>query len=964
MGRVYPSSVEHARPRTALPIDDVLPEILAHLRAGPSLVLEAPPGAGKTTRVPPALLDAGFSGTGDVVVLEPRRLAARLSALRVAGERGERVGDTVGYQVRFEDVTGPRTRLRYVTEGIFARRLLSDPLLRGTFAVVLDEFHERSLKADVALACLLRLQRTARPDLRVIVMSATLDLAPLALHLGCPVVRSEGRRFPIEVEYLEKPGERRLGDQVAAAVRKLTAPGTAGDTLVFLPGAAEIRFAQEACAELSAHRDLLVLPLHGELPPEDQDRALARSSKRKIILATNVAETSITIDGVVAVVDSGLARIAGHSPWTGLSTLSVEKISRAAAEQRAGRAGRTAPGRALRLYTRHDHDARPAHLAPEIERLDLAETVLELSAAGISPRALPWLDAPPELSLQAGLALLARLGALAKDGSITELGRGCARFPLHPRLSRLVLEAHARGEGEAGCALAALLGERDLRTREAQRGAGPTGPSDLLEMWDLLRESQAARFAPQRLRALGVDAGAARRVDQARSQLARLLPKVSGASAPSAVPAVSGVQAAAQLARAPHAAGPVPRADREDRLRLAVLAGFPDRVAKRRAPGSDELLLSAGGAVQLSPGSVVREAPLLVAVDVEERGDALVRRGAGAQEQRARGARVRLASAIEPEWLLDLFPESMRDTVELVWEPSRERVEVASRLSYDALLLEESRRLPRAYDAAEMKRAADLLLGAARARGPAALGEPEAVRNLRARLSLVAEHCPEAGLRALTDEDLDQALAALCEGRSSFAELQTADWMAALLARAATPDSTRTATPGATRTATPGATRTATPGATLAAPHAASPTAGTSPGNGEGLPHVAAVKPAGPEEVARTLARLAPEHAVLPGGRRIRIEYTEGQPPAARSRLQDFFGLSRGPTVASGRVPVVLHLLAPNGRAQQITQDLQGFWVRHYPAVRKELMRKYPRHPWPEDGATASPPAPRPPRRG
>jgi ATP-dependent helicase HrpB len=941
------------RARTALPIDDVLPEILAHLRAGPSLVLEAPPGAGKTTRVPPALLDAGLSGSGDVVVLEPRRLAARLSALRVAGERGERAGETVGYQVRFEDVTGPRTRLRYVTEGIFTRRLLSDPLLRGIGTVVLDEFHERSLKADVALACLLRLQRTARPDMKLLVMSATLDLAPLARHLGCPVVRSEGRRFPVEVEYLEKPGERRLGDQVAAAVRKLTAPSTAGDTLVFLPGAAEIRFAQEACAELSAHRSLLVLPLHGELPPEEQDRALARASKRKIILATNVAETSITIDGVVAVVDSGLARIAGHSPWTGLSTLSVEKISRAAAEQRAGRAGRTAPGRALRLYTRHDHDARPAHLAPEIERLDLAETVLELSAAGLSPRTLPWLDSPPELSLQAALALLARLGALSKEGTITELGRDCARLPLHPRLSRLVLEAHARGEGEAGCALAALLGERDLRTREAQRGASPTGPSDLLELWDLLCEAQAARFAPQRLRALGVDGGVARRVDQARSQLARLLPKASGASAPSAMPAISDVQADAEPARAPgptepirakrpteptratrptepirapRPAGPTratrppeptPRAAREELLRLAVLAGFPDRVAKRRAPGSDELLLSAGGAVQLSPGSVVREAPLLVAVDVEERGDALVQRGAGAQQQRARGPRVRLASAIEPEWLLDLFPESMRDTVELVWEPARERVEVTSRLSYDALHLEESRRPPRPDDAAEMKRAAELLLGAARARGPAALGDPEAVRDLRARLSLVAEHCPEAGLRALTDEDLDQALAALCQGRSSFAEFEEADWMGALLARAAALDAE----------------------------------AGT--GDGPGL-----------ESVAGKLARLAPEHVALPGGRRVRIEYTEGQPPAARSRLQDFFGLSRGPAVASGRVPLVLHLLAPNGRAQQITQDLQGFWVRHYPAVRKELMRKYPRHPWPEDGATASPPAPRPPRRG
>ncbi|GAC1339921.1 MAG: ATP-dependent helicase HrpB [Myxococcales bacterium] len=893
IGRVYPSVVERALPRIALPIDDALAAIVAHLRAGPALVLEAPPGAGKTTRVPPALLDAGLSGSGDVVVLEPRRLAARLSAQRVAGERGERVGETVGFQVRFEDASGPRTRLRYLTEGILARRLLADPLLRGVGAVVLDEFHERSLKADVALACLLRLQRTTRPDLKLVVMSATLDAAPLAAHLGCPVVRSEGRRFPVEVEYLERPDERRLGDQVAAAVRKLTAPGTAGDTLVFLPGAAEIRFAQEACAELAAHRGLLLLPLHGELPPEEQDRALARAARRKVILATNVAETSITIDGVVAVVDSGLARIAGHSPWTGLSTLAVEKISRAAAAQRAGRAGRTAPGRALRLYTRHDHDARAAHLAPEIERLDLAETVLELSAAGLSPRSLPWLDAPPELSLQAAVALLIRLGALDADESITATGRACARFPVHPRLSRLILAAHAQGEGEAGCALAALLGERDLRTREAQRAAGPTGPSDLLELWDLLREAQAARFAPQRLRGLGVDAATARRADQARAQLSRSLPAAPpGARGPAG----------------PAGAGSSSREAREERLRLAVLAGFPDRVAKRRAPGSAELVLAAGGAAVLSPASVVREAPLLVAVDVEDREGAPLRRGPGAQEQRARGARVRLASAIEPEWLLDLFPEALRDTVELAWEPARERVEVTSRLSYEAVALEETRRLPRPDDAAEAERAAGILCGEARARGAAALGDPEAVRDLQARVSLVAAHCPEAGLRALTAADLDGALAAICAGRSSFAELREADWAVALLARAA----------------------------------------------GDGGDAAAD---------SRTLARLAPEHAVLPGGRRVRIEYTEGQPPAARSRLQDFFGLSRGPSVAGGRVPVVLHLLSPNGRAQQVTQDLAGFWVRHYPAVRKELMRRYPRHSWPEDGATAQPPAPRPPRR-
>src|SRR5713226_1872122 len=327
--------------REPLPIDEVLPEVAARIRAGPALVLEAPAGAGKTTRVPPALLDLV---PGEVVVLEPRRLAARTAARRVAQELGERPGETVGYQVRFEDATGPRTRLRYVTEGVLTRRLLADPLLRGVSAVVLDEFHERHLQGDVALALLLQLLRGPRPDLKVLVMSATLDAGPVAAHLGCAIVRSEGRRFEVAVEHAERPDPRRLSEQVAAAVRKLTVAETSGDVLVFLPGAAEIRQAGEAVAELAAHRRLLVLPLHGDLPAEEQDRALAPASQRKINLSTNVAETSVTVPGVTAEMDSGLARIAAHSPWSGLPSLQVAKISRASAAQRAGRAGGRRPG--------------------------------------------------------------------------------------------------------------------------------------------------------------------------------------------------------------------------------------------------------------------------------------------------------------------------------------------------------------------------------------------------------------------------------------------------------------------------------------------------------------------------------------------------------------------------------------------------------------------------------------------
>src|SRR5918911_1552819 len=427
-----------------LPIDSLLPEIVASLRGrAPNLVIEAPPGAGKTTRVPVALLDAGLAGDGEVWVLEPRRLAARLAARRVAEERGERVGDSVGYQVRFDEVSGPSTRLRFVTEGVLTRRLLSDPHLTRVGVVVLDEFHERHLQADLALALLRRLQQGARKDLRIVAMSATLEAAPIAEYLSdCPTLPSEGRRFEVAVEHLSRADERPLAAQVEGAVRRLLTDGLDGDVLVFLPGAAEIRRAQEACAPFAEQSGWLVLPLHGELPAAEQDRAVKPSEQRKIILSTNVAESSITIESVLAVVDSGLARIAGHSPWSGIATLNVARISKAAAMQRAGRAGRTRPGRCLRLYTAQDFAARPEHETPEIQRLDLTEPVLELHAAGIRDlHGFNWFEAPTRHALDAAESLLRRLGALDAEARGTKTGERMLRFPLHPRLARMLVEA-------------------------------------------------------------------------------------------------------------------------------------------------------------------------------------------------------------------------------------------------------------------------------------------------------------------------------------------------------------------------------------------------------------------------------------------------------------------------------------------------------------------------------------------
>jgi ATP-dependent helicase HrpB len=817
--------------REELPIDEALPAIREALRRGPAVVVEAPPGAGKTTRVPPALLT---QVQGEVLVLEPRRIAARAAARRVAAEREEKLGESVGYQVRFEDVSGPRTRLRFLTEAILTRRLLRDPSLTGVGAVVLDEFHERHLHGDLALALLARLVRTTRPDLKVAVMSATLETEPVAAFLSSPVVKSEGRRFPVEIEHFERPDDRRLPEQVAAAVRRATVPGTRGDVLVFLPGAGEIRAAAQELSDLAEARDLFVVPLHGDLSSEEQDRALAPAPRRKVILSTNVAETSLTVPGVTVVVDSGLVRLATHSPWSGLPSLSVAKVSKASAEQRSGRAGRTEAGRAIRLYTRADFDSRPAFHPPEVQRADLAEMSLDLLAAGIDPLALDWLDAPSPKALGSARDLLRRLGLVDRAGRPTGLGHRCAGMPLHPRLSRLALEAARRAAPREGFVAAAVLGEREARLTHP----APTGRSDVLELIDRTQIRPGSRL------------------DRARAQIERAAGGVSEAPADS-------------------------REAREEALCMAVLAAFPDRVARRRSPGSAEVVFAGGGSATLARESAVRDAELLVAVDAEERRTARA------------NVLVRLASAVEAEWLLDLFPDDLAESVEAEWDPDRERVVVVSRLTYEGLVLEESRKPP---GPAHTAAAAKLLASHAR---PEMLLDAEALASLRGRVEAVVNAAPEQGLRKIEDDDVQKALEGLCQGLSALEELRSADLRGAILERAG---------PGA----------------------------------------------------AALLDRLAPESVALPSGRRARVEYTPGQPPALRSRLQEFFGMKRGPAIVQGRLPLVLHLLAPNGRAQQVTQDLSGFWERHYPAVRRELMRRYPRHAWPEDGATATPPAPKP----
>ncbi|HEY1239283.1 MAG TPA: ATP-dependent helicase HrpB [Bryobacteraceae bacterium] len=675
-----------------LPIDPLLPEIVGHLRWAANLVLIAPPGAGKTTRVPPALLELG---PREVLVLEPRRLAARLAARFVAAERRERLGETVGYQVRFEEVAGPRTRLRFLTEGVLTRRLLADPMLENVGCVVLDEFHERHLEGDLALALLRRLQRSGRPDLKLVVMSATLDAQPVSAYLGdALVVHSEGRQYPLEIEYTPHSAAP-LEQQVAGALERLA--GATGHTLVFLPGAAEIRRAQTECAAFARRHGLVLLPLHGDQSAEEQDRAVLPSDEGKVILSTNVAESSITIDCVGAVIDSGLARVAAHSPWSGLPTLEVKRISQASANQRAGRAGRTGPGRVIRLYPREDFVRRPAQETPEIARADLAPSALLVEALGAGGLdALEWLDPPPTAHLEHAADLLRQLGATGRAG------REMARYPLHPRLSRLVIEARNRGVAEDGCAVAALLsaGER-LRTP-----AGHATRSDLVALLDAAWEPRTAQLVRQVRRIVNP-----------------------------------------------------PRQNRrdEDALGIAVLAAFPDRVGRRRQGA--EIRLAAGGPAQLAPSCTVTGAEFLVAVEAEDRRDQKL-------------PTVRLASAIDPEWLVDLFPDRVREIERVEWNRAAERVEAVRALMFGEIAIEERR------GSADSEQAAALLAEKACEAGLARFADPGEIAAFLSRVNFAAEH---SSVPRLGDADVEAALRALCLGQRSFGELESAARDAGLL---------------------------------------------------------------------------------------------------------------------------------------------------------------------------------------
>ena len=655
--------------KSDLPIEEIRDALGKAIREGKRrIVIEAPTGSGKSTQIPQMLLDEGFlGGAGQAVILQPRRLAARMLAKRVAEERGAELGGEVGYTIRLDDLTSPKTRIRFVTEGVLVRQMISRPNLEGVQAVICDEFHERHIYGDLTLGRILDLQEGARPDLILVVMSATLETEKLAQRIGAEVLRSEGRMFPVEIEYLAKREDLSgsgVAEVAAREAERLIRQGK-GDVLVFLPGAYEINRARRDLESRLGQREAVVLPLHGEMAPADQDAALKRYDRPKVVVSTNVAETSLTLDGVKAVVDCGLARMAKYDPRRGLETLLVERISHAAAAQRAGRAGRTAPGVCVRLETEMDWSKRAKAEEPEIRRLDLAEVSLVLAAAGAGRlRDFRWVDMPEAGSAIRAEKLLADLGATeGAGGRLTEVGIKMAGWPVHPRLARMLIEAGVQGCLRGATGMAALLSGRPILQRMAGRkGEGAEilweaeEESDLFVWLRALRFAEKERFHPGACGRMGIHGGAAREAAAVRDRLLSMS-KAMGLKVEES-PATG------------------------EKLRKCVFAGFSDHLGKRMDGGTLRCRLMGGRSGSIARESVVRDRPLVVAAEIKEIG-----RTDGDVE-----VILALVTAVKEEWLREMFPNDFSKSHGLVFEENGRRVLEAERTSFRGLVLEEKKR--------------------------------------------------------------------------------------------------------------------------------------------------------------------------------------------------------------------------------------------------------------------------------
>jgi ATP-dependent helicase HrpB len=861
-----------------LPIDAVLDQLAVALAGGNAAVLVAPPGAGKTTRVPLALLDAPWAANRKIIMLEPRRIAARASAERMAKTLGERVGETVGYRVRFGSKVSRATRIEVVTEGIFSRQILDDPELSGVAAVLFDEFHERSLDADLGLALARDAQVGLREDLRILVMSATLDGARVAKLLGdAPVISSEGRAFPVETRYLgrkaDAPLERQMADAIAMALR-----ADPGSVLAFLPGAAEIRRTQNFLGERVNDAGIEIVPLFGALDAAVQDRAIAPPPKgqRKVVLATSIAETSLTIEGVRIVVDSGVARVPRYEPDIGLTRLETVRASRAAVDQRRGRAGRTEPGVCYRLWDEPQTASLAAYTQPEILSADLSSLVLDLAQWGVSdPSSLAFLDAPPAPALKEARSLLRELGALDGDGRITAEGNSLRALALPPRLARMIVDSHRLGAGEQAAEIAAILTERglggdsvdlDIRLDQFHRDRSPRASSarSLAQRWASPGpDTEASPPAPPPLGGVGRGGGSPSTAP------------VVATPTPDPSPQGGGGQRGSLRNNKEHSA----REAGELTTGLMLAFAFPDRVARNRGNGSFVLANGRGAAVDRT--SALARAPYIAVAELT---------GTAAQ------GRILLAAPIEPANIEQHFADQIEVADEISFDRDAMALRARRKRTLHAITLSET---PMALSpSAETARVlADGLVSS----GLDELPWSKLLKQWRDRVMFL--RAAEAGATTNPWPDLsDDALAAQREAwltpalydktsLKAFSEGDLSDALMSLL----------------------------------------------------------------PWDLRARLEREAPTHFEAPTGTMLAIDYEAEQGPTIAVRLQELFGMNTHPSVAKGAVPLVLELLSPAHRPVQVTRDLPGFWRGSYAAVRSDLRGRYPRHPWPEDPASAMP---------
>ena len=880
----------------ALPIREIHPQIVHILRAGNRLVLVAPTGSGKTTQVPQMLLEAGLAGGKKIVVLQPRRVAARTVAARVAWERQCPLGTEVGYQIRFDDQTSLGTRISYVTEGILLRWLQDDRTLSNVGAVLFDEFHERNLLSDVALALVKRLQQTDRPDLKLAVMSATLEAEPVAQYLGgetegAPILLSEGQSFPVAVRYLNRRDERPIPEQAADAVEQIINAGDPGDILVFMPGMAEINATLAALRTLRGPERLALIPLHGDLPPEQQDLAFAPSSLRKVVVATNVAETSVTIDGIRHVVDSGLARIARYDAERGINTLFIEPISRASAEQRKGRAGRTAPGTCLRLWTESGQLNRPERNPPEIQRNDLAEVVLLLHSLGIQHAAtFDWLDKPDPSAVERAEQLLLTLGALrepppqgpaASSGAagLTPIGRQMLKLPMHPRYSRMLVEAARFDCVPAAALCAALVSGRDLLMRLGRDDKPIQKARELFEaspesdFYTLMRAFQFARnhsFSAESCRRYGIHAQTARLVEQNFAQLLHIA-RQHGLIKNTATSS----QTADNLP--PPLSPPSPVSD--DALPRCLMTGFIDQLCLRRDQGTLECELTEGRRGTLMRESVVQSAPLFVAAVLREVA------GRGTEPRTLLG----LATAVKREWIEEVFPEQLAARVEHLYDRAHKRVAAVRLVRFRDLIIHHEHQ--RETDPA----ASGHCLAEAHQKGWFALPlfNHEAKQFIN-RVNLVAAALPELEFPSFDDKALRQCMARAFAGLTLAKEAQATPLTESFLYALG-------------------------------------------------------------RERAGWLDELAPARIPWPDGRKLKLLYAESaqdkdnqpSPPELQVKLHECFALQAHPHVCEGRVPVKLWLCAPDGKRLEATCHWPAFRANAYPKLKPALQKKHPSHPWP-----------------